>query len=336
MDPEAVDDVGRVHHGSTDDARVLDFSANTNPNRPPGVVSVYDAALSASRRYPHDDYVSYRVAASEYVGCDPKHVVPAAGGLAALRLAFEVSVAPGDPVAVPEPSFGEYAREVALQGATPAFVPHDEILDTDPAEYAAVVVCNPNNPTGDAYESVDLRAYAERCREAKTVLVVDEAFLDFTDRPSLAGEGGVVVARSLTKMFGLPGLRAGFAVAIGELADRLSAARPTWGLSTPAAQVGIHCMRQTEFVDKTIERVRTERARMRDALAPSFGVYPSDAPFLLLDVGGRDVSAVLDAARERDMALRDATTFRGLDSHVRVAVKRPEQNDRLLALLSEV
>ena len=335
MDPEAVDGTPRVPHGSTDDAHVLDFSANTNPDRPSGVASVYDSALASSRRYPPDDYCTYRVVAGEYVGCDPKRVVPTAGGLAALRLAFEVSLEPGDSALIPVPSFGEYEREIRLQGAEPEFVSYDEILTVDPADHAAAVVCNPNNPTGNAYPAADLRVFAERCRQAGTVLVVDEAFLDFTDRPSLAGEAGVVVARSLTKMFGLPGLRAGFAVASGELGRRLAAARPTWGLSTPAAQVGIHCMRRTEFVEETRARVRDERARMRDALEPAFGVHSSDAPFLLLDVGDREVCELLDAARERDIALRDATTFRGLNSHVRVAVKRPDQNDRLLALLRD-
>ena len=333
MDPEAVDGIPRVPHGSTDDARVLDFSANTNPDRPSGVASVYDSALASSRRYPPDDYCTYRVVAGEYVGCDPKRVVPTAGGLNAFRLAFEVSLDPGDSALVPAPSFGEYAREIRLQGAEPEFVPYDEILTADPAGHAVAVVCNPNNPTGNAYDAADLRAFAERCRQEETVLVADEAFLDFTDRPSLAGEPGVVVARSLTKMFGLPGLRAGFAVATGETGRRLTAARPAWGLSTPAAQVGVHCMRRTGFVAETRARVRDERERMRDALEPAYGVHPSDAPFLLLDVGTRDVDAVLDAARERGIALRDATTFRGLNSHVRVAVKRPDQNDRLLDCL---
>jgi histidinol-phosphate/aromatic aminotransferase/cobyric acid decarboxylase-like protein len=89
-------------------------------------------------------------------------------------------------------------------------------------------------------------------------------------------------------------------------------------------------------VERTRERVAAERARLREALAERFDVYPSDAPFLLLDAGGRDVDALLAHARERGVVLRDARTFRGLDSHVRVAIKRPAQNDRLLAALADV
>jgi L-threonine-O-3-phosphate decarboxylase len=336
MDPEAVLSVERVPHGGSDALDQLDFSANTNPDRPPGVAGVYESALDGARRYPNDEYPEFRRAAADYLGCEATAVTPLSGGMAAIRLALEVRVAPGDTVLVPTPSFGEYAREVRLQGATPAFVPHDRVLDVDPSDHALAIVCNPNNPTGEAYEPDALSAFAERCRETDTTLLVDEAFLDFTDRPTLSGEPGVVVARSLTKIFGLPGLRAGMAVATGDLGDRIESARPPWALSTPAAAVGAHCLRQSAFVERTRERVAAERARLREALTPRFDVAPSDAPFLLLDVGDRDVDALLARTRDRGVVLRDARTFRGLDSHVRVAVKRPAQNDRLLAALSDV
>lgn len=276
MEPEAVRTASRVPHGGTTDSTVLDFSANTNPERPDGVDDVYADALDASTRYPDDDYAEFRAAAADYVDCDPESVVPTAGGLEALRLAFEVTLAAGDSALVPEPSFGEYDHEIHLQGADPVHVAHDEILDADPGEHEVAVVCTPNNPTGELADSGRLRDFAARCRDAGTVLVVDEAFLDFTDAPSLAGESGVIVARSLTKMFGLPGIRAGFAVATGDLGERLAVARRSWSLSTPAAAVGAHCMRDTEFVSRTRERVATERERLRESLSERFAVSPSD------------------------------------------------------------
>jgi len=336
MDPDSVRDAERVPHGGSDDPDLLDFSANTNPRTPDGVEAVYAEALDAARSYPDDGYPEFRAAAADFVGCDPGAVVPTPGGLAALRLAFATHLAPGDAALVPAPSFGEYAREIRLQGATPELVAHDEILDADPDDYELAVVCNPNNPTGDAYDPDALRAFAARCRESDALLVVDEAFLGFTDRPSLAGTDGVVVARSLTKLFGLPGLRAGFAVATGDPRTALGTARRAWNLGTPAARVGTHCLRQSEFVAATRERVASERARLADALGDRFDVSPSEAPFLLLDTGDRDPDDLVAAARERGVAIRDATTFRGLDSHVRVAVREPAENDRLLEVLGSV
>ncbi|WP_135805752.1 threonine-phosphate decarboxylase CobD [Halorussus marinus] len=336
MDPDSVRGVDRVPHGGSDDPDLLDFSANTNPRTPDGVDAVYDGALDAARSYPNDGYPAFRDAAAAFVGCDSESVVPTPGGLAALRLAFATTLGPGDDALVPSPSFGEYAREVRLQGATPEFVPHDEVLDADPDDYALAVVCNPNNPTGDAYDPDAIEAFAARCRDRDTRLVVDEAFLGFTDRPSLAGTEGVIVARSLTKLFGLPGLRAGFAVATGDPREALGTARRAWNLGTPAARVGAYCLDQSQFVAATRDRVASERARLADALGERFDVHPSEAPFLLLDTGARDPADLVAAARDRGVAIRDATTFRGLNSHVRVAVRAPAENDRLLEVLASV
>jgi L-threonine-O-3-phosphate decarboxylase len=332
MDPQMLDALDRVPHGGASDPQLLDFSANTNPVSPAGTVSVYESSFSASRRYPVDDYCEFRAAAAEYVGVSGTQIIPAAGGLAGIRLLLSVVLDSGDSVAIPAPSFGEYAKEVQLQGGEPTFVDHDEITEIDPTPHEVVVVCNPNNPTGESYSPTALHALADRCRNAETTLLVDEAFLDFTDQPSMAGVEGVVVARSLTKIFGLPGLRAGFLIATGQLRDRLDIARISWTLSTPAAAVGAHCLGETEFVEETRQRVRSERERMADRLSTTFDVYDSTAPFLLLETD-RPVGEVIDQARSNGVVIRDGTTFRGLDSHVRVAVKRPHENDTLLDAL---
>jgi len=326
-------DASREPHGSSDDPEVIDFSANTNPEVPDGVRETYRAAFDAARRYPEEPPSAYREAAAGYVGCAPAEVIPTPGGLAGMRLAIDLAVDPGDSVAVPYPSFGEYAREVRLQGGEPSFVPHGEVCDVDPAGHALVIVCDPNNPTGTGYDRDALTALAARCRAADTPLLVDEAFLGFTDRPSMAGTDGVVVARSLTKLFGLPGIRAGFLAATGPHREALATARRTWNLGTPALSVGADCMTRTAFIERTRDRVDRERERLRESLSTAFDVSESVAPFLLLDTGDRDAAAVVAHAREHGLAIRDATTFRGLDSHVRVAVRRPAENDRLLEVL---
>ncbi|AJF25078.1 threonine-phosphate decarboxylase CobD [Haloarcula sp. KBTZ06] len=332
---DAIGPDGRVPHGSSDDPDLLDFSANTNPRVPPDAAKTYREAFEAARSYPADDYPEFRAAAASFVDCEPEQVIPTAGGLEAIRLAIQTTVRTDDSVLVPYPSFGEYAREVRLQGGTPEFVPHDDLLTADPDGHALAIVCNPNNPTGEAADPSALRAFADDCLSAGTTLLVDEAFLGFTDEQSLAGREGIIVARSLTKLFGLPGVRMGYAVGAGEARDHLATARRAWSMSAPAAAVGTHCYGQREFVAETKARVADERARMRDRLAARFDVFPSDAPFLLLSVSDADESVddILASAREAGIALRDARTFRGLDSHIRVAVRAPEENDRLLDAL---
>mgnify|MGYP000341304432 CR=1 FL=1 len=104
-------------------------------------------------------------------------------------------------------------------------------------------------------------------------------------------------------------------------------------MSGAAAAVGTHCYGADEFVAETRERVARERERMRERLETRFDVFPSEAPFLCFDTGETAVDDLLATAREDGIALRDARTFRGLDSHVRVAVRLPDANDRLLEAL---
>jgi threonine-phosphate decarboxylase len=335
VDPDAIDSVPAAVHGSSDDPDLLDFSANTNPRSPEGIAAVYEQARACSTHLSSNPAAAVCERAAAYVGCDPSAVVPTHGGVAALRLALAVTVTPDDSVLVPAPSFSEYAREVRLQGGTPSFVPEEQVTSADPAGHALAIVCRPNNPTGRLQDEDALRSFLTRCREQDTPVLLDEAFLDFTDDESLAGTPGVVVVRSLTKMFGLPGLRAGFAVATGKLGDRLQTASQPRAVSTPALAVGAHCLAQDEFVAETRQRVRAERRRLREALSEQFDVAPSAAPFLLLDVGERDVDALLSHARRHDVVLRDARSFRRLDSHVRVAVRLPEENERLLEVLAD-
>lgn len=331
MDPDALQDVDHVIHGGTADPQVLDFSAPVNPESPSGVTGVYESALSAARRYPTDDYTAFRNAAGDFLGCEGLHVVPVPWGIGGIRLAFETLVDAGDPVCFPEPVFGEFVREARVQGAQATFVDAADLLDTDPAEYRVVAVAQPNNPTGLGYETAALRSFVERCRGADTTVLLDEAFQGYTDRPSFAGTDGVVVVRSMSTLFGLPGLLTGYLVATGDLFTRIEAGRPCWAMSTPAATVGEYCLRQRDFVERTRERVDEERARMRARLRARFDVPPSEGPFLLCEVD--DVDRVLDEARAAGIVLRDASSFRGLDSHVRVAVRRPDENDQLLEAL---
>jgi len=331
VDRERARELGRAVHGSSDDPEVLDFSANTNPETPDGVETVYREAFASARRYPPEPSERFREAAAEYVACDPDQVVPAPGGLAVMRLAISLAVDPGETALVPAPSFSEYAREVRLQGGDPVFVDERDVLDVDPSGHALAVVCNPNNPTGRVYGKKALLSFADRCRAAGTVLLVDEAFLGFTDRTSMAGVEGIVVARSLTKLFGLPGIRTGFAVATGDRLAELRAARRPWNLGTPALATGAFCLHQDAFVTATRERVRRERERMADRLGDRFAISASAAPFLLLAV--ESAEEALSRARAAGIAIRDARTFRELDSHVRVAVRLPAENDRLLEAL---
>lgn len=347
MDPEAIaalgagrgadgaaaitDESGRIAHGGNADPWMVDFASNANPRVPRGAARVYEAAFAAARRYPSDDYCEFRAAAAEVVGCDAREVIPTPGAMAAIRLAVGATITSGDRVAVPVPTFEEFGREVQLHGGNPDFVPVGNLLTVDPGEYSMVVACTPNDPTGYLDDRGALVRFAERCRDAGTTFLVDECYLGFTEQSSLAGLPGTIVVRSLSMLYGLPAMRAGYAVATGDLRDRLDTARPAWALGGPAAATGAYCLKQREFVAETRDRVVEERERMATRLECRYDVEPSRAPFLLVDCGDSEtVDDLLEDLRAADISVRDARNFRTLDSHVRIAVRLPAENDRLL------
>ncbi len=336
MKRDAIPNAPHVPHGGSTAPGYIDFSANINPNIPQGTKKQYHDALEVAQSYPPEPPTHFIESAADYIGVSPHTITPTAGGLAGIRLALETLVSPDDRVAIPYPSFSEYKREATLQGCQIETVPHNEILTLDPSDYAVCFVCNPNNPTGNSYDPKSLREFADNCAKTDTTLLVDEAFLGFTTDPSMAGAPNTIVIRSLTKLFGLPGLRAGFIIAPESYTQILTTARRPWNIGTPALSVGTYVMQQTEFIENTIHRTTTERERLRKKLAGDYTVYPSDAPFLLLEPKHSAIDTLIDACKQDGIIIRDARSFQNLDSHCRIAIRTRGENDQLLSVLLNV
>lgn len=341
-------DDGRLlrHHGDVDaEPGLLDFAVNVLLDRPPRWLRDRLAAAL-------DDLGSYPSAAQdrttrEVVGArharDPDEVLLLSG--AAECFALLPGLRPRL-AAVVHPSFTE--PEFALRNAE---VPVTRV-QLDPAdgyrlrpelvpeEADLVVVGNPTNPTSVLHSAEDIRALA---RPGRT-LVVDEAFADAVpgEPESVAGGGvpGLLVVRSLTKMWGLPGLRAGYALADPDLLSRLAHGRPHWPLGTLALEAITACCEPAALAesDNAAERVvrhRDEFAGKLDALQGVTVHGPAAAPFLLLRLP--EGETVRTALRRRGLAVRRGDTFPGLDTdHVRVAVREPEDNAVLVDALGDI
>jgi len=323
--PAVPDEYGRPS------GELLDCRSILNARTPDGVEAVFEWALASAASYPADDYAAFRRAGAEHVGCRASQVVPTAGRRAGIRLAMEATVSAGDDVLVPTHARGGYVRETRLNGGEPTVCAREELHKLDPAPFGLVVARQPDDRTGEAYDPDRLRAYAERCREAGTPLLVDESLLGFTTLPSLAGTPGVIVVRSLAAICGLPALRAGFLVATDGYRDRLDTARLTWGLGAPGSAVGTYCMGRSSFFDETRTRTRQERERMADRLGTRFEVTSSAGPVLLVELPSTErVDDLLSTLQDAGILVQDARQFRGLDRHVRLTVRTAQDNERLL------
>lgn len=346
------------HHGAhgaevsrsvgTDTSEFLDFSQNINPlGAPAGAV---EAARNADfSGYPDLCYLELREAVGKYLGVYRDRVLPTNGGAEALFLAARVAAEGrvGGRAIITEPTFSEYAAAARAAGfeierrvvrrAEDGFKLDPKSLG-DLTDVGLVFLCNPNNPTGGAMQRDEVLEIAGHLREAGVSLVVDEAFVDFVPEASVVssvgrgGFGNVLIARSFTKFFGIPGLRLGALICSDtELAQSF---QPSWSVNAVASAAGISAADDDAFTETSI--VETDRLRedlyARLKALPGIRPYPGAANFLLVH-GPEGLSYSLI---HRRVLVRDCEPFLGLGAgYFRVAVRTAEENRRLVEAIRE-
>ncbi|HZG83777.1 threonine-phosphate decarboxylase CobD [Paenibacillus sp.] len=329
----------------------VDFSSNMNPWGPPeGARAAMLRAWERVGAYPDPAARALRRALAERHGVPMEAIWVGNGAAEAIDLALR-AIAP-KLAAAAAPGFAEYETAVAHAGGRLLDLPlsPDDGFRVTPeavrgaaAQGAdAIVLGHPNNPTG---RTLDEDA-AEAALDAFRNVVVDEAFLDFSpdeERRTLirraAERPGLFVTRSMTKFYAIPGLRLGYVVAHPDEIRHIRGLAVPWSANGIALEVGAAVLADREFAARTLAWLPPERAWLAERLAAlGLRVFPSAANFLLVrlpeDAG--TTAADVQAALGRDGVLvRSCATFRGLDaSYMRVAVKRREANERLLAALA--
>ncbi len=326
------------HHGDREvGAGLLDFAVNVYDGaRPAWLDRALHAAVEDVAAYP-DARPAVRALAARY-GLPEQHVLPTAGAAEAFTLVARLR--PWQRPVVVHPQFTE--PQVALEAAgrkVAEVVCRAEdgfALDPDavPADADLVIVGNPTNPTGVLHPA----ELVARLRRPGRVLVVDEAFMDAVpgETESLLPHRleGVLVTRSLTKHWSIPGIRAGCVAGDPELVRELALVQTPWSVSGPAvaAMVATSTPVAAEEALRRAAEIGEWRAHLEAGLRDR-GIehVASTAPFVLARLG----SGVRESLRAQGIAVRRADTFPGLtDSWARIAVRPPRLTDRLLAALT--
>ena len=324
----------------------LDYSANTNPlGVPPAVIAAAAASLERADRYP-DPYCRALVKAiSEAEGVKPEYIL-CGNGASELIFAF-CAAARVKKAAALAPTFSEYASALALFGGETVlyplrreqgFLPGENFLEWLGGEKPeAVFLCNPNNPTGRLFPPDLIMDVITLCKQIGARLFVDECFLEMAHggeslKGLLAGFPGLFLLRAFTKSYGMAGLRLGYCFSADEaLLRRMAELTPPWDVSTPAQAAGVAALGEGAFLQRAKELIDRERPRLRAALEEmGLWVCPSDVNYLLF----RGPESLLGDLRKRGVLLRDCANFPGLGvGWYRMAVRREEENDRLLAAM---
>lgn len=329
----------------------LDFSANINPlGTPEAVQQAVINSLPLLFQYP-DPYCRELVAAIASHEGVTEDTILCGNGAAELIFALCSALKPKKAL-LPVPSFSEYRSALSSADCsveyytlgqeddfalTEAFLPVLNAFDGQ-----LLMLCNPNNPTGQVIPPALLRKIAARCHEKHIFLFVDECFLDLTqDGDGLSLKGilrevpDLLLLKAFTKSYGMAGLRLGYCLCGNPaVLKRMGMCSQAWNVSTPAQLAGAAALQEAEFLRRANEIIQKERPRMTEALeAMGLRVIPSKVNYLLFQAP-RTLGAKL---LSRGIQIRDCSNYPGLEQGwYRTAVKLPQQNQLLLDAIKEV
>ncbi len=325
----------------------LDFSVNTNPlGMPEFVQQAIIDQIPEYVRYPDPSCRTLRLAIAARYGLDASMVL-CGNGASELIFALCASLRPRRVVTL-APTFSEYERAVTLFGGkvlehnlleSQEFVLTESVLAELTPDVDMIFLCNPNNPTGRLAEPSLLCRIAEICFNNKTLLILDECFIDFTCGesmlPQLKKYPNLLILRAFTKIYSMAGLRLGTLYSADEhLLLKIAEHMPTWSVSSVAQIAGIAALDEHNWIEGTRLIVENERDFLTIALR-SLGltVYQSDANFLLI----KSKKPLYAPLRARGILVRSCANFTGLgESFIRIGLKNHNENMALLSAVSEV
>jgi threonine-phosphate decarboxylase len=327
----------------------LDFSANVSPlGLPEGVARAITAALPTADRYPDPLCRELRAKLALHEGV-PTEQILCGNGAADLIFRLVWAKKPRRAL-VTAPTFAEYATALESVGCTVErfFLREQEDFAVTDAFCAAirpgvdmVFLCQPNNPTGQLASPELVKKLLRRCGECRTILVVDECFLDFlpdadgwTAKPLLES-GNLVILKAFTKLYGMAGVRLGYCLCGDEtLLEKMQTAGQPWAVSSLAQAAGVAALKETAYVDE----VRALIARQRPVLAAGLRalglrVIDGKANYLLF----RAPADLNERLRPLGTQVRSCANYPGLGPEwYRTAVRTAPENARLLELMKEV
>ncbi len=342
-----------------DVTEVLDFSASINPLGPsPRVWRAITGARHVLSHYPDPDCWALRQALATQWQCESAQIVLGNGSMEliyALPHALKI-----DHLLVVQPTFSEYAAAMVCHGGhvTQVCADRDEQYalpvericsllhrqKNGPRAVDGVVFCNPNSPTGQSCGAQDVLELARVAQRQGVWLIVDETFADYCQErsvlPLASSLSRVVVLRSLTKFYGLPGLRVGYAVARDSVVRKLRGALPPWSVNAMGQVAALAALHDTAHARKSLQFVMKERTRLAGLLAglPGCTVFPAHANFIFMELPrGWQARKMTERLRREGLLIRDCSTVPGANARsIRIAVRQPRDNDRLIQSLSRL
>jgi threonine-phosphate decarboxylase len=334
---------------------VLDFSGPINYLGPSQkAVEAVKQHARLIRFYPDPNPVDFKTEVSKYVGqgVEAANIILGNGSIELIYMISGV-VRSKFKAVIPVPSFTEYEKAALRVGGEPVFVqlPENFALETESIKKAItddtklLCICNPHSPSGTLYSRETILDLMKFCHKKGVILSVDENYIEFTGKAQDTTMAGYVknyenlfVIRSVTKFYGMPGIRLGYGIAAEELVDMLQVDRQPWSINSLAGVATLEAFKDTEFIENTKRVIAEERTKFAKMLGEISGlhVFPSETNFLLVKILNNKITstALREEMAKEGILIRDCSTFVGLDdSYFRVTVRSYRENLQLILTL---
>lgn len=329
----------------------VDFSANINPlGMPAGVKAAVKNSLKLCVNYPDPFCRELAEATGDFLGI-PKEYLFFGNGAADILFRLSLALKPKKALLL-APTFADYEKALrsvdcsinyyALQSKNDFKVQKD-ILKKITARTDIVVICNPNNPTGQLTERELLTAVLDRCREVNAYLLIDECFMDFVDqekafsmRDLLKDYDNLIILKAFTKTFAVPGIRLGYCMSANtELHKALHEAGQDWSVSVIAQEVGKAALKEKEYLNESYILIKEERHYLTSQLcALGAEVYGSEANYIFFRM--QHPENLKELLHEQGYLIRSCSNYHNLDDcYYRIAVKTRVLNRGLIKAIKE-
>ena len=346
-----------ANNSGTDPDKLIDFSASINPLSPPGCVSqllLETPRLLREYPDPHCSVITQRI--SQATGVPDNWILVTNGSTEMIYLLPHL-LYEGQEVAILDPCFSEYEKSFMTLGFRPQSIAlsADKDFQADPSilfpkldtirQLGAIVLGHPASPTGKLYSEF-LPSLQEYCEGRNVLLIIDEAFIDFSSADNsawnlLEKNSNLILVRSLTKFYSIPGLRIGYGILHPEKIHRIDSFQYPWSVNALAQAVGAEVILDKAFKEKTRNWTIHERNFMFQALKsiPEIEIFPSETNFFLIRI--RDQSAPVARGfyqhlLSQSLLIRNCGNFRGLnESFFRISLRERWENQRLLDSISD-
>ena len=341
---------GGIYSIENQNHAIVDFSSNVNPlGFPAPVKKLLKTGLQKIPVYPDHNSTKLRRHLSKHIKVPIDNIVIGNGATEIIYNFCQAVISKNTPILIPIPTFGEYESAVNLCGGKIEFFKTMN-LNNDIFNFikkipknGCIFICNPNNPTGIITSKDVMLQILQTAKSRSTLVFVDECFMELTQTPkqSLINHvsiGNLFILQSLTKSFGLAGLRVGYGIGNKKMISILHNIKIPWNVGGLSQEAAVLALSDKNFLSKTRRLIKKEHEFLKNSILKlnGFSFFDSSTNFILLKT--RTKSKTLQKKLlKKNILIRDCSTFRGLDkNYIRIAIKTHKENVKLVDALEEL